>query len=193
MTRHYVEMTLLIERLHRRYLDVVRAELSRLGIRDINAAQALVLANVGDGEVLVRDLVDRGYYLGPNMFYSIRKLVDYGYLQQSRDEHDRRACRVSLTDKAKALVPRIHELDRRHAEILGEHDISTEELEGLCVTLRRVERAWSDILHFGPTMRSLAPTRLITDDLWEARTGKRKNAEEDEGEDAAYAQLLNDL
>ncbi len=172
MTKHYVEMTLLIERLHRRYLDVIRAELSRLGVRDINAAQALVLANIGDGEVLVRDLIDRGHYLGPNMFYSIRKLVDYGYLDQSRDDHDKRACRVSLTKKAQDLVPQIRELDQHHSDMLGEHDISEDELSDLCLNLRRIERAWSDILHFGPSTRPVSKGRFITDALWDAQDAK---------------------
>ena len=44
----YGEITRLVERLHRRYLDVIRYELSKLGIDDINAVQALLLMNVQD-------------------------------------------------------------------------------------------------------------------------------------------------
>ena len=49
----YVDITRLIERLHRRFLDVVRFELKRLGIDDINAVQALILTNVQDQEIAV--------------------------------------------------------------------------------------------------------------------------------------------
>ena len=36
----------LIERLHRRFLDVIKAELDRLGIEDINNVQTLILFNI---------------------------------------------------------------------------------------------------------------------------------------------------
>ncbi len=56
----YGEITRLVERLHRRYLDAIRYELSKLGIDDINAVQALLLMNVQDTEISIRELVDRG-------------------------------------------------------------------------------------------------------------------------------------
>ena len=49
----YHEMTRLIERMHRRFLDVLRAELGRLEINDINAVQCLLLSNIGDEEINV--------------------------------------------------------------------------------------------------------------------------------------------
>jgi hypothetical protein len=60
--KEYLELTRLIERLHRRFLDLLRAELNRLGIRDINSVQALLIANIGKEEIAIRDLVERGYY-----------------------------------------------------------------------------------------------------------------------------------
>ena len=75
-----LELTRLIERLHRRFLDVLRAELNRMSIKDINAVQALLLANIGEEEIVIRDLVERGYYQGSNVSYNIKKLVDMGYL-----------------------------------------------------------------------------------------------------------------
>ena len=60
----YAETITLIERLHRRFLDVLRVELERLGIDQINNVQSLLLANIGDEEVSVGELMSRGYYLG---------------------------------------------------------------------------------------------------------------------------------
>ena len=51
----YCDITRLIERLHCRYLDVIRYELSQLGIDDINAVQALLLMNVQASEVSIRE------------------------------------------------------------------------------------------------------------------------------------------
>ena len=75
MKKEYLELTRLIERLHRRFLDLLRAELNGLGIRDLNSVQALLLANIGEEEIAVRDLVERGYYQGSNVSYNIKKLA----------------------------------------------------------------------------------------------------------------------
>ena len=47
MSNAYRDLTHLVERLHRRLLDVVRAELTRADINDLNGVQALLLVNVG--------------------------------------------------------------------------------------------------------------------------------------------------
>ncbi|MCA1907177.1 MAG: MarR family transcriptional regulator, partial [Magnetospirillum sp.] len=74
MNKPYFEIIRLIERLHRHFLDVLRTELRRLGIDDINAVQALLLYNIGENEVVIRDLKDRGYYQGSNVSYNIKSL-----------------------------------------------------------------------------------------------------------------------
>ena len=91
MSKQYIELTLLIERLHRRFLDVLRTELKGIGVRDINGVQALILTNIGEDEVVIRDLIERGYYQGSNISYNIKKLTDYGYLAQERAQHDKRS------------------------------------------------------------------------------------------------------
>ncbi|HZD26192.1 MAG TPA: winged helix DNA-binding protein [Alphaproteobacteria bacterium] len=144
------DVVLLVERLHRRFLDIVRLELQRRNIREINAPQALVLANIGDSEVLIRDLIERGYYLGPNITYCIRKLVDYGYLEQRRDEHDKRAVRVWLTEKGRELVPSVRDLGSLHAESMKEAELDPEKLEITSQTLRKIERMWSDLVRYHP-------------------------------------------
>ena len=72
MSNEYIELTLLIERLHQRFLDVLRTELKRIGVRDINGVQALILANIGESEVVIRDLIERGYYQNSNVSYNIK-------------------------------------------------------------------------------------------------------------------------
>src|SRR6476620_6660974 len=44
----YLEALTLVERLHRRLLDVIRDEFDRRGRADINSVQALLLYNIGD-------------------------------------------------------------------------------------------------------------------------------------------------
>ena len=60
----YLEAIRLIERLHRQFLEVVKTELDRQGIEDINNVQALILFNISEDELTVGELTNRGYYLG---------------------------------------------------------------------------------------------------------------------------------
>lgn len=142
----------LIERLHRRFLDVVRIELERMELHDINAVQALFVADLTE-DATVRDLVRRAYYLGSSVNYNIKKLVEAGYVTQERSSHDRRAVRVRLTDKGAALAERVRRLQGDHAKTLIASEKAAEELESAYRVLRRLEQAWSDYVQFGQLNR----------------------------------------
>jgi DNA-binding MarR family transcriptional regulator len=144
----YSELTQLIERLHRRFLDVLRIELERLEIQDINAVQALLVADLTE-EVSVGDLVRRAYYLGSSVNYNIKKLVENGYLVQERSAHDRRSMRVRLSDKGQALSDKIRALQANQAATLMGGDSSKAEYDSVFRSLRRLEQAWSDYVQFG--------------------------------------------
>ncbi len=150
MAQPYFDLTHLSERLHRRFLDVLRAELDRLGIDDINPSQSVILANIGGGEITMRDLVKRGYYLGSNASYNIKKLVESGYLEQMRSPHDRRSVRLRLSPKGRELCHRVRELQEGHASALTNGSGDADELARACVALRKLERHWSDYVQFGP-------------------------------------------
>ncbi len=147
--KEYLDLTRLIERLHRRFLDVLRTELNRMGIKDINGVQALLLTNIGKEEIVIRDLIERGYYQGSNVSYNIKKLTDLGYLEQERSEHDKRSVRFKLTDKALKVVDRVRELEDKNADSLDEAGISKDDIDQVCALLRRLERTWSDYIHYG--------------------------------------------
>lgn len=148
MKNEYLELTRLIERLHRRFLDLLRAELNRLGIRDINSVQALLLANIGREQIAIRDLIERGYYQGSNVSYNIKKLVEMGYLEQARSAHDRRSVSISLTEQALAVVDDIRDLEQRIARQIDGADEGGMAIEGVCQVLREVERTWTDYVHY---------------------------------------------
>src|SRR2546427_12911928 len=103
MTNAYLEVISLIERLHRNFLEVVKLELEGLGIHDINNVQGLMLFNIGDAEMTVGELTLRGCYLGSNVSYNVKKMVQNDYLVHERSGHDRRSIHVRLTDKRRAL------------------------------------------------------------------------------------------
>jgi DNA-binding MarR family transcriptional regulator len=56
----------------------------------------------------------RGYYLGSNVSYNLKKLVDLGFVSHQRSRMDRRSVRVSLTDKGKEIAKIVGELYQRH-------------------------------------------------------------------------------
>lgn len=148
MTKPYFEIIRLIERLHRHFLDVLRSELRRLGIEDINAVQALLLYNIGENEVVIRDLKDRGYYQGSNVSYNIKALTEYGYLTQERSAHDRRSVRLKLTDKGLELCNAVRTLQDDLSAVFGDED-SAKALQGTVDTMLRLERTWGDFVHYG--------------------------------------------
>lgn len=149
MKREYLELTRLIERLHRRFLDVLRAELGRMGIKELNAVQALLLSNIGEEDIAIRDLVERGYYQGSNVSYNIKKLTDMGYLEQERSQHDRRSVTVRLTPKALVVVERVRQLEDINADGLEKSGIAIDALSQASETLRRIEQMWSEHMRYG--------------------------------------------
>jgi len=146
----YLDSILLIERLHRQFLEVVKAELDRLGIEDINNVQSLILSHIGDEELTVGELTYRGYYQGSNVSYNVKKMVENGYLLQERSTHDRRTVRVKVSDKGRAICEAVSALYDRHVEQLADGPIDGGTMETVNEALRRLERFWSHDLAYGP-------------------------------------------
>ena len=132
------------ERLHRRYLDVVQVFLSDRGIDDVNPVQALMVADIGDGDVALRELIDRGYYLANAATYNIRKLAELGYVEQGRSVRDRRVGKVKLTGKGMALRHHLLEADSEISEAFDQFDNWSVRLQTVDDTIRDLERVYLD-------------------------------------------------
>src|SRR6201996_4646549 len=137
MTNAYLEVISLVERLHRHFLEVVKLELEGLRIHDINNIQALMLFNIGGAEMTVGELTLRGCYLGSNVSYNVKKMVENGYLVPERSTHDRRSVRVRLSQKGLDLCAKLDEMHQRHIATLGETAVDEKALEDSGATLRR--------------------------------------------------------
>ena len=142
MDNPYLEVISYVERLHRQFLEVLKLELEGLRIHDINNVQAMMLFNIGDAEMTVGELTLRGCYLGSNVSYNVRKMVENEYLAHERSVHDRRSIHVRLTEKGIKLRDRLTAMHRRHAEMLSQAAVSADDLQAAGVTLRRLERFW---------------------------------------------------
>ena len=142
---HYLEALTLIERLHRRLLDVIKDEFDRKGRADINAVQALLLFNIGDKELTAGELRTRGYYLGSNVSYNLKKLVEMGFLDHQRSRVDRRSVRIKLTEKGSEVCETVRALYEKHVRTVEQvGGISNEEFATLNKSLHRLERFWTD-------------------------------------------------
>ncbi|MGH1330844.1 MAG: MarR family winged helix-turn-helix transcriptional regulator [Paracoccaceae bacterium] len=145
----YLEGMALVERLHRLLLDVIKDEFERVGVLEINAVQALLLFNIGENEVTAGELKSRGYYQGSNVSYNLKKMVEMGYMHHQRCEIDRRSVRVKLTDKGNAIRITMEDLFARHAQGLdGRGILSSDGIEDVNSSLRRIERFWSDQIRY---------------------------------------------
>ena len=145
----YLETLTMVERLHRRLLDVIKDEFDRRGRSDVNAVQALLLYNIGDKELTAGELRTKGYYLGSNVSYNVKKLVEMGFLHHARSRIDRRSVRISLTDKGKdvhRIVAGLYEKHARTVEQIG--GVPNDDFDRVNVSLPRLERFWTDQIKY---------------------------------------------
>jgi len=145
----YLESLNLVERLHRQLLDVIKDELDRRGERVVNSVQALLLFNIGDQELTAGELRTRGHYLGSNVSYNLKKLVESGYINHERSDVDRRSVHVSLTEKGSQIRDIVTKLFERHLDsIEAVGNVSGQDFEDLNVSLKRLERFWLDQVRY---------------------------------------------
>lgn len=145
----YLEALALVERLHRRLLDVIKDEFDRRGRNDVNSVQALLLYNIGDNDVTASELRTRGYYLGSNVSYNVKKLVELGYLSHQRSRVDRRSVRIRLApkgDEVHKIVADLYEKHVRTIEQIG--GIGQDDFETLNHALLRLDRFWTDQIRY---------------------------------------------
>ncbi|MBK1667614.1 hypothetical protein CKO28_06150 [Rhodovibrio sodomensis] len=138
MSTAYIETIQRIERLHRQFLETIKDELDRLGIRDLNAVQAMILFNLGGEQMTVGDLTHRGCYQGSNVSYNVKKLVELGYLTQQRADHDRRATYLACTTKGHEIRGHIQQLMDANAAEAASLSV---DVEAAADSLGGIERA----------------------------------------------------
>ncbi|MGI9483472.1 MAG: transcriptional regulator LdtR [Hyphomicrobiales bacterium] len=145
----YIDSLNLIERLHRRLLDVIKDEFERRGDQDINAVQALLLFNMGGQELTAGELRSRGHYLGSNVSYNLKKLVDMGFIHHERSSADKRSVRVRLTERGEVVHDLVDELYNRQLRSIREvAGFSVDEFDRLNHALARLERFWTDQIRY---------------------------------------------
>lgn len=148
-TVQHLDLVRYVERAHRRYLDLLRTEMVRLGIDDVSPAQVLMMFTIGEGELSVRDLLERGNYLGSNASYNLKRLWEAGYIVRESSSRDRRSAYISLTDKGRSLCETIRTVDRSYQDLLVRNAEEQRDLETTIRTLRRVEIMFITAMRYG--------------------------------------------
>lgn len=149
MRHPFYETLLLVERVHRHFLEVIKLELDRIGVQDINNIQALIVHNIGDDEMSVGELTARGFYLGSNVSYNVKQMVENGYLIQEPSPHDRRSSRVKLSDKGRMLHKQIDAHFEKQIAQLPQAGLGQDEIAKSNDLLRKLERFWTSLINYG--------------------------------------------
>lgn len=144
----YHDAIQMIERLHRRFLDVVKLELDKHHVQDINNVQAMILYNIAEDDMTVGELTLRGYYLGSNVSYNVKKMVENGFVIQERSVHDKRSIRVRLTDKGLDLYHQIYKMFARHEEQIQNTELTQDRIVDFNETMKMMERFWASQTNF---------------------------------------------
>ncbi|HYH37516.1 MAG TPA: MarR family transcriptional regulator [Azospirillum sp.] len=142
------DLARIIESMNRRFQDVVRIELARIGVEDLSAVQVLMLMHIGNEELSVRDLLERGNYLGSNASYNLKHLVESGYVDRAACARDRRTARLKLSPQGLRLVEELRRLEAVRSEAMIRTDSDAQDFEATYRTLRRLERAWCDLIRY---------------------------------------------
>ena len=97
----------------------------------------------------VGELTGRGCYLGSNVSYNVKKMVENRYLEQERSPHDRRSIRLRLSPKGLELYEKMDSLHEAHVAKLLFGSLGSDTLSGMNDALQALERFWSDEIRFG--------------------------------------------
>jgi DNA-binding MarR family transcriptional regulator len=146
MKKEYFDLIMLFERLHRLFLDVVKDTLDRLGIQDLSNTQAVVLYNIGNDQLTVGEISNRGYYLGSNVSYNLRKMINAGYVEQKHSSADRRSTYVFLTSRGKEVLNNLEGTLEKHLDSLPYNNLRVKDLENILTQGRRLESFWNHVL-----------------------------------------------
>lgn len=149
MTVTHLELANTVERIYRRFADLLRVDLIRLGKDDISPAQVALLFTIGEDELSVRDLLDRGHYMGSNASYNLKQLAESGYVERQVMARDRRSARLKLTAKGLELCQALNELHAEYHDAVTNNLEDQQEMETALRTLRRLEEFWTQTLRYG--------------------------------------------
>jgi DNA-binding MarR family transcriptional regulator len=146
MKEAYFDLVMLLERLHRLFLEIAKVELDRLGVRDLTNVQMVILYNIGKNQLTVGEISNRGYYLGSNVSYNLKKMIENEYILQEQSSHDKRSTQVRLASKGLKLLEKFDQALQKQVQNLGVNGLQEEDVKSFLSQGRRLENFWSHML-----------------------------------------------
>lgn len=131
MKNNYHDLIDAVERIHRLSLELLKNELKKERILDINNVQSVLLYKIGTQIFRIGDLTDQGCYLGSNVSYNIRKLVENGYILQVPCEYDKRSSEVKNTKKGIELCNFMDKIFEKHEKFLDKNGTGKKDLQNI--------------------------------------------------------------
>jgi DNA-binding MarR family transcriptional regulator len=142
------DLARLVERLHRRYLDVIRLELSKADIIDVSPVQALMALTIGEEAMTAQSLVQRGYYLGANASLNLKVLVEGGYVDWQAEVPGEKPRLLALSEKGRRLLALLRHSEANRMAALARSETEARDVETTYRTLSRLERTWADVIRY---------------------------------------------
>ena len=99
------EFAVFAERAYKTFLELLRHELQKNRVNDINAIQVFMLLNIDEGIITMSEILSKGYYSGSNASYNLKKMLQNGYLTSTPSSIDKRSQYLSLSDKGHLFAP----------------------------------------------------------------------------------------
>ena len=96
----------------------------------------------------IGELTLRGAYLGSNVSYNVKKMVDLGYLAAERSTNDLRSIRVKLTRKGRAVRDGLSAMHERDIARLAPNGITDDDLQRAARILQQLERLWLEARNY---------------------------------------------
>lgn len=146
MRNECIDISIWGERNYKLFLDILKRELDKMGCTDITPIQTMILLNIGDGVVTIGEVIGRGYYIGSNASYNVKKLIKNGYMEQVPSDFDRRSVFLKLTIKGLNLCENLENILDVHMAEFDKFQRKRYDMKTCIEFLKSVERFWVGIL-----------------------------------------------
>jgi len=146
MKESYLDSICRVEVVYKLYMDVLKTELNKLGIFDVNNMQAMILFHVGDRKLSIGEVIDKGCFIGSNVSYNVKKLTASGYLIQEASPFDRRSVYLTLTKKGKDIYTRLNKAIHDQKNIFLNYGLSEKDFDILKGILEKLEYALTKMI-----------------------------------------------
>lgn len=99
----YFDLFAQSSRINKAFLDLLKSILDTAKIFDITPIQSIILYNIGENRISVGDITHKGYYIGSNVSYNLKRMIKMDYVATEESDHDKRLTQIKLTEKGLSL------------------------------------------------------------------------------------------